>query len=69
MDGRNRLAACKIAGVEPTTRHLNGEDPTAFVVSENIRRRHLVKGERAMMFALIYPQGGKQRRARQESSE
>ena len=31
-------AACKIAGVEPSTRVLNDEDPTAFVLSANIHR-------------------------------
>ena len=34
-------AACKIAGVYPTTRELNGEDPTAFVLSANVHRRHM----------------------------
>jgi hypothetical protein len=56
VDGRNRLAACKMAKVEPTTRHLNGEDPTDFVYSQNITRRHLVKGERAMLTAMMYPE-------------
>jgi hypothetical protein len=32
VDGRNRRAACKIAGVTPEVRQLNGEDPTAFVL-------------------------------------
>ena len=38
-------AACKIAGVEPTTRELNGDGPTAFVLSANIQRRHMTKGQ------------------------
>ncbi len=50
-------AVCKIAGVEPTTRELNGEDPTAFVLSANIHRRHMTKGQRAMAVAKIYPGG------------
>ena len=52
-------AACKIAGVEPTTRELNDEDPTAFVLSANIHRRHMTKGQRAMAVAMIYPKAEK----------
>jgi hypothetical protein len=36
IDGRNRLKACEIAGVAPTFRDLNGEDPVAFIVSANL---------------------------------
>ena len=57
IDGRNRRAACKVAGMEPTSRDLNGEDPTAFVLSANIHRRHMTKGQRAMAVAKIYPGG------------
>ena len=52
-------AACKIAGVESTTRELNGEDPAAFVLSANIDRRHMTKGQRAMVLAMIYPKRAK----------
>ena len=55
VDGRNRRAACEIAKVDPTTRRLNGEDLTAFVLSANIHRRHMTKGQRAMVVAKIYP--------------
>lgn len=53
IDGRNRLAACRLAGVEPTFDALNGHDPVAFILSENIRRRHLSAGQRAMAIALM----------------
>lgn len=56
VDGRNRRAACKMAGVMPTFRTLNGEDPTAYVLSSNIHRRHMTKGQRAMAVARIYPE-------------
>lgn len=55
IDGRNRRAACKIAEVKPTTKRLNGEDPTAYVLSANIHRRHMTKGQRAIAVAMIYP--------------
>jgi hypothetical protein len=54
VDGRNRLAACKLAGVIPHTRILES-DPTAYVLSANVHRRHLTKGQQAMATALAYP--------------
>ncbi len=56
IDGRNRRAACQIAEVKPETRMLNGEDPTAFVLSANIHRRNLSTGQRAMAVAMIRPE-------------
>ena len=55
VDGRNRLKACRLAGVEPTFQHINGEDVRAFIASQNVNRRHLTKGQRAMALAMIYP--------------
>jgi 16S rRNA G966 N2-methylase RsmD len=49
LDGRNRLAACRLAVVEPATKYYDGPDPVRFVVSENIHRRHLTTGQRAML--------------------
>ena len=59
IDGRNRREACKIAGVKPTSRDLNGEDPKAFIISANIHRRHMTKGQLAMVVAMIYPEAEK----------
>jgi hypothetical protein len=55
VDGRNRLRACEIAGVEPTFAPLNGHDVAAFIVSANITRRNLNKGQQAIGLALLYP--------------
>jgi hypothetical protein len=41
LDGRNRARACTAAGVKPIYRPFTGEDPGAFVISTNIRRRPL----------------------------
>ncbi len=45
LDGRNRAAACERAGVAPRYVHFGGgrEDALIFVVSHNIKRRHLTK--------------------------
>src|SRR5262252_4640455 len=47
LDGRNRSIACGIAGVEPIYRPWMGTEPLGFVISENLRRRHLDAGRRA----------------------
>lgn len=49
LDGRNRVAACAIAGIDPERRTYTGDDPTAFVVSLNIHRRHLTTGQKALL--------------------
>ena len=45
LDGRSRAAACRRAGVAPRYVHFAGgrEDALIFVVSHNIKRRHLTK--------------------------
>jgi hypothetical protein len=55
LDGRNRWAACKIAGVEPKTKEYTGNEPTAFAVSLNDRRRHMNKGSLAAVAAELEP--------------
>jgi ParB-like chromosome segregation protein Spo0J len=56
IDGRNRLAACELAGVEPAFVDLNGSDPVAFILSANLARRHMTKGQRAMAAARVLPE-------------
>lgn len=58
LDGRNRLAACEIAGVEPTFVEYAG-DPDVFVLGENNRRRHITTGARAMWEAQRLAAAGK----------
>jgi 16S rRNA G966 N2-methylase RsmD len=55
LDGRNRLAACELADVEPTTRTYDGDDPVGFSLSQNLKRRHLTPGQRAMLALAVEP--------------
>jgi hypothetical protein len=38
---------------------LNGQDPLAYIISSNVHRRHMTKGQRAMAVAMIYPEKGR----------
>ena len=53
LDGRHRFSACKIAGVEPEFMDFSGDDPLAYVLSRNLRRRHLSESQRALVAARI----------------
>jgi ParB-like chromosome segregation protein Spo0J len=64
IDGRNRLAACEKAGVEPVYQSLNGHEARAFIVSANLARRNLSRGQQAMALAMIYPEPEKGGRGR-----
>jgi ParB-like chromosome segregation protein Spo0J len=55
VDGRNRLKACELAEVEPRFERLDGQDPVAYIVSVNLARRNLTKGQQAMLRAVAYP--------------
>ena len=55
LDGRNRFLACKQAEVEPQFREFTGSDEAAlaWVISVNLRRRHLTFEQRALAAAKI----------------
>jgi ParB/RepB/Spo0J family partition protein len=52
IDGRNRRRACQLVNVEPTYQLFSG-DAVEFILSANIHRRHLTKGQRAMAVARV----------------
>jgi len=62
LDGRNRYHAARAAEVGYRVVDFTGEDPLAFVISENMRRRHLTDSQRAMVAAKIakLPKGANQ---------
>ncbi len=47
LDGRNRYVACLELGIEPKCREWTGNSPVAFVVSMNLKRRHLSPSQQA----------------------
>jgi ParB-like nuclease domain len=49
LDGRNRLKACEIAGVEPQFEVYAGSNPVGFIVSSNLKRRQLNESQRALI--------------------
>ncbi|MFI5863722.1 ParB/RepB/Spo0J family partition protein [Streptomyces sp. NPDC051546] len=51
LDGRNRLKACELIGIEPVFATYDGDDPDAYALSVNARRRNLTKGQLAMIAA------------------
>ncbi|WP_433762030.1 MT-A70 family methyltransferase [Brucella anthropi] len=53
LDGRNRQAACGLAGVDPVYAEFTGVDPLSFVLSKNLHRRHLSESQRALAAAMI----------------
>jgi hypothetical protein len=53
LDGRNRYRACLMKGIEPGTTETRVADPLAFVISLNLKRRHLDASQRAMVVAEI----------------
>lgn len=53
LDGRNRYRACIASGVEPRTIDYLGENPIDFVISLNLRRRHLDESQRAIVAAKL----------------
>jgi len=58
LDGRNRSKACEMAGVSiKTTQWVDpGCGPVAYVISQNIHRRHLTATQRAVLAVDLLPQ-------------
>lgn len=55
LDGKNRLAACKIAGVEPTFKEFEGDDPTDYIFRIHYFRPYRSRDQVAMHEAILLP--------------
>jgi hypothetical protein len=53
LDGRNRYRAAAVAGVECPARVYEGNDPVAFVISANMRRRHLTAKQKCELIGKL----------------
>lgn len=67
LDGRNRIAACKIAGVEPKFIEYNGDSPVAFIIGSNLARRHLDKGQKIALALEIEPHFAEEAKKRMDA--
>lgn len=58
LDGRNRLAACEMAEIEPSFITYDGDDADGYALAVNIQRRNLTKGQIAMVAAKAFATNG-----------
>ena len=58
VDGRNRYEACRRAEVAPRfdDRIRSDDEARALIVSANLKRRNLSKGQEAMLMAMMFPE-------------
>lgn len=68
LDGRNRFRACLIAQVKPVFKEYTGDEPTAFAVSLNDKRRHMNKGALAAVAAELEPYFAADAKRRQQKA-
>lgn len=65
LDGRNRMEACRIAGIEPQFIEYGGDSPVAFIIGVNLHRRQLDKGQKIALALEIEPYFAEEARKRQ----
>jgi hypothetical protein len=53
LDGRHRYKCCQALGLEPRLELYRGKDPISYVISVNLKRRHLDTSQRSMVAAKL----------------
>ena len=66
LDGRNRYKACLFAQIKPELKEYKGDEPTAFAVSLNDKRRHMNKSQLGAIGAELEPFFAKDAKKRQK---
>jgi len=56
LDGVNRYRACEQLGIDSIVEEYRGADPLSYVISLNIRRRHMDTSQRAMLATEMLPE-------------
>lgn len=64
LDGRHRLRACEETGIQLRVRQFTGDSPAQFVLSANVKRRHLSVSQRAALAVEFLPELEKEALAR-----
>lgn len=67
LDGRHRYRACNELHLWPTFENYEGDEPARYVLSLNVKRRHLNEGQRAMLSLAFLPHLEAEAHARQLS--
>ncbi len=68
LDGMNRYNACLKLGIDSIVEEYKGDDPLSYVISLNIRRRHLDTSQRAMLATEMLPEFEVQAKERHAAS-
>jgi hypothetical protein len=70
LDGRNRLEACRLAGVEPRFVDWKGDDsPLEWAIAKKMRRRQFNASQRAVIALAVLPLLEKEAKERMRHSE
>ena len=65
LDGRHRYRACTELGIEPRFEEYSGNSPVSFVISKNLKRRHLTESQKAALAVELLPYIEKEAKERQ----
>ena len=69
LDGRHRLRACEELGIDPRAQLWEGDSPTAYVLSANLRRRHLTPSQAAAVAVEALPLLEEEAKERQRAGQ